>query len=70
MSEATNPTAEDVAAASAAYLFNVLPGITALPAPEAFERLKLHFETAIMTYQRMAAEGAHACTRLPQPSQN
>jgi hypothetical protein len=56
--------ADDVAAASAAYLFNVLPSIVALPPPEAFERLKGHFEAALAAY----ADGTDGW--IPEPSDN
>lgn len=43
--------AGDVAAASAAYLFNVLPEILKLPASEQYERLRLHIEAAFLAYR-------------------
>jgi hypothetical protein len=42
---------EDVCAASAAYLFNVLPEIAMLSAHEQFQRLAAHFEAALMAYR-------------------
>jgi hypothetical protein len=42
--------AEDVAAASAAYLLPELPSILRLAAPEAFDRLRNHFQTAIIVF--------------------
>ena len=45
-----NPLAEDVAAASAAYLWDVLPEIMATAPEEAVRRLALHVETAIRAY--------------------
>ena len=43
--------AEDVAAASAAYAFNVLQEIMALPAPEAYQRLFELFRVAILAFE-------------------
>ena len=57
--------AGDVAAASAAYLFNLLPAIAALPASEAFWRLETHFLAAIAAYRD--ARAGWAC---PDPSAN
>jgi hypothetical protein len=45
-----DPLAEDVAAASAAYLWDVLPEILKSAPEEAVRRLALHFETAIRAY--------------------
>lgn len=42
--------AEDVAGASAALVFNQLATLAALPAPEAYERLKGSFRCAIEAY--------------------
>ncbi|VTR92882.1 unnamed protein product [Gemmata massiliana] len=39
---------EDVAASSAAHLFNVLPEILKLKPSEQYERFKQHIETAIV----------------------
>jgi hypothetical protein len=41
---------DDVAAASAAYLWNILPEIAKLPCVEGFERLAEHFRTAFLAY--------------------
>ncbi len=41
---------EDVSAASAAYLWNILPEIAKLPSVEGFERLCEHFRTAFLAY--------------------
>jgi hypothetical protein len=46
----TDPLAEDVAAASAAYLWDVWPEIAKAPPEEAIRRLALHFGTAIRAY--------------------
>ncbi len=43
--------AEDVAAASAAYLYNALPAILQLSPPEAFERLTRLFRANIDAYR-------------------
>jgi len=55
---------EDIVAASAAYLWNVLPSSAPLPAPEAFARFQAHFESAFAAY--FEASGI----RLPEPSEN
>ena len=52
--------ADDVAAASAAFLFNLLPAIAALPAPEAFERLAGHFRANLTAYRDARAGWAAA----------
>ncbi len=57
--------AEDVCAASAAYLFNLLPELVKLPATEQFERLAAHFEAAITAY----VDGL-AGWIIPEPSKN
>jgi hypothetical protein len=44
--------ADDVASAAAAYLWNVLPLIMKLSAPEAFDRLKTCFEVAITSFTK------------------
>jgi hypothetical protein len=41
---------ETVAAASAAYVYTLLPDLAALPPRAAFERLKAHFEAALIAY--------------------
>jgi hypothetical protein len=55
---------EDVCAASAAYLFNVLPEIAKLPAKEQFERLAVHFEAALLAYK----DGMRGWNEIPEPS--
>ncbi|QJW98493.1 hypothetical protein [Frigoriglobus tundricola] len=45
-----DPLAGDVAAASAVYLWDVLPEILNSTSEEAVRRLALHFETAIRAY--------------------
>ena len=60
------PLAKDVAAASAAYLFNILPEIMKLPAPEAYARLQAHIHTAILVY----ADGLNNWGFPPEPSDN
>jgi hypothetical protein len=57
--------AEDVSAASAAYLWNVLPDIATLSATEGFERLADHFRTAFLAY----FDGLEGWG-LPEPSEN
>lgn len=57
--------AQDVAAASAAYLLTMLPAIMRLPRDEAFERLTMHFEAAISAY----LDGVRGW-ELPAPSGN
>jgi hypothetical protein len=42
--------AEDVAAASAAYVYNLLPELAKLSPPEGFRRLYDLFHTAIVAY--------------------
>ena len=44
------PLADDVAAASAACLFNTLAEILKLSAPDAYARLQAHIHTAILAY--------------------
>ena len=58
--------AEDVAAASAAYAFNVLPEISNLPATEFYRRLSELFLTAILAY----CECQHSWAIPPMPSKN
>lgn len=58
-------TADDVSAASACYLYNVLPSIMAESPPEAFRRLAAHFLTAIRAYH-----DARAGWGIPEPSTN
>ncbi len=50
---------DDVAAASAAHLYNVLPEIAKLSPPEQYRRLKAHFETALLAYAN-AVDGRRA----------
>lgn len=57
--------ADDVSSASAASLFNVLPELLKLPAPQQFERLREHFRTAFLAYHDGLAGWA-----LPEPSRN
>ncbi|MFO0847862.1 MAG: hypothetical protein U0871_04765 [Gemmataceae bacterium] len=56
---------EDVSAASAAYAVNLLPEIVRLAPSEAFERLRLMFEAALVAYTDRAAGWG-----LPEPSDN
>jgi hypothetical protein len=56
---------EDVAGASAAYLWNILPEIAKLPCVEGFERLVEHFRTAFLAY----FDGLDNWV-LPEPSEN
>lgn len=55
---------EDVCAASAAYLFYLLPDLVKLPAPEAYKRLAAHFEAALLAYRDGLAGW------VPEPSVN
>ena len=57
--------AEDVAAASAAYLLNILPGIVASDPSEGFRRLSIHIQTVILAY---VGENVGFC--VPEPSEN
>jgi hypothetical protein len=61
-----NPLADDVAAASAALLFNLLPEIVKLPAPEAYARLQSHIHAALLAY----AESLEGWGFPPEPSVN
>jgi hypothetical protein len=47
-----DPLAEAIASQAAASLWNVLDIVMKLPAPQAFERIKLHVEGAITAYKR------------------
>jgi hypothetical protein len=58
--------AEDVAAASAAYTWNLLAGIVKLSPPEGFERLYYLFYTALQAY----ADWQIGWGSLPEPSKN
>lgn len=42
---------QDLAAAGAALLFNILPGLMALPASERYEALRLHILTALEAFE-------------------
>lgn len=66
MPQSFHPLAEDVAAASAACLFNTLPEIMKLSAPEAYARLQEHIHTAILAY----ADGLINWGFPPEPSDN
>jgi len=50
MNQLSSKLIEDVSAASAAYLWNILPEIAKLPSAEGFERLCEHFRTAFIAY--------------------
>jgi hypothetical protein len=50
MTQLSNKLIEDVSAASAAYLWIILPEIAKLPSADAFERLCEHFRTAVLAY--------------------
>jgi hypothetical protein len=64
LNEELSDLREDVCAASAAYLFNVLPELVKLPAPEQFKRLAAHFEAALLAYR----DGMSGW--IPEPSPN
>lgn len=55
---------EEVCAASAAYLFNLLPQLVQLPAAEQFKRLASHFESALLAFHDSLPP------RVPEPSPN
>ena len=57
-------TADDVAAASAAYLDTILYDLLTLPPKERFERLALHFRANLEAFQEAQAR------RIPVPSDN
>jgi hypothetical protein len=57
--------AEDVAAASAAYLWNILPGLIESTPCEGFERLACYIQTAIRAYF-----GDQESFLVPEPSVN
>ena len=59
-------SAADVAAASAAFLTNVLPDLLTLPPAERFARLAAHFETSILAYCNVVGDR----TFPPEPSFN
>lgn len=61
-----SPLIEDVAAASAAYLFNMLPEIVKLAAPEAYAQLQTHIHSALIAY----AESLNNWGFPPEPSVN
>lgn len=56
---------DDICAASAAYMLNMLPQYRALNESELFERLKAHFEAAITAFIHGAAGW-----NVPEPSTN
>ena len=58
--------AEDVAAASAALLWNILPDIVKLPACEGYARLQEHLEACIFAYR----ESLSGFGLPPEPSDN
>jgi hypothetical protein len=60
----TDRLVADVAAASAALMFNALSEIVKLPASEQYERLRLYIEAALIAH-REAQEGW-----LLEPSEN
>ena len=60
--------AQDVSAASAAYLVNLLPGLAEAPMEEAFDRLRLSFEAAIAAYRFNARRLRRR--HCPEPSDN
>jgi hypothetical protein len=64
INQRSNELIEDVSAASATYLWNLLPEIAALPACEGFERLRDVFRTAFLAYFD-ALDGW-----IPEPSDN
>lgn len=55
---------EEVCAASAAYLFNLMPELVKLPATEQFKRLVAHFEAALLAFHDNLPPW------VPEPSQN
>ena len=57
--------ARDVAAASAACLFNLLPAIAALPACDGYRRLEGHFRACLEAYRDRPA-----MRTVPDPSAN
>jgi hypothetical protein len=57
--------AEDVCAASAAYVVDVLPELMKLPPAEQFARLAAYFEAALMAYRDGLAGWI-----APEPSKN
>jgi hypothetical protein len=64
----SNQVLRDVASASAALLFNVLPSIRELPAPEQYDRLALFIEDSISAY--LEAKEGWPASRVPEPSVN
>ena len=57
---------EDVAAASAAYLYNMLPRLVELPAKEVYRQLAAHFEAALCAYR----DSLNNWTIPAEPSRN
>ena len=62
----TDETREDLAAASAAYTYNVLPEIAKLPPPEGFRRLYDLVNAALQAY----ADSQRAWGLGTEPSKN
>ncbi len=62
MNQRSSELIEDISAASAAYLWNILPEIAALPGSEGFERLCDVFRTAFIVYFDARNE------RVPEPA--
>ena len=62
-----NAALHDCAAASAAYLVNLLPALAALDKREAYARLHLHFQAALAAYRH---ETRQPRRRVPKPSRN
>ena len=60
-----NDHINDVAASSAAYLYNLLPELMKLSDQERFARLELHFRANIQAFLDCALP-----LRLPEPSAN
>lgn len=55
---------EEVCAASAAHLFNLMPELARLPATEQFKRLAAHFEVALLAFHD------NLVPWVPEPSPN
>jgi hypothetical protein len=64
MKTANQELIEDVCAASAAYLVNVMPALAGLETCELFKRLVTHFEAALRAYR----DGLRS--NIPEPSEN
>lgn len=56
---------EEVAAASAAYLYNALPSLVRLPPPELYRRLESYFVACLIAYRDTRTGWA-----IPDPSDN